>query len=113
MPKLTIKQHIHNYEKITRLLDDGFAIGPFRFGLDPIIGLLPVVGDALPTIFSVYLFAIALQAGATPGTLLRMALNILIDWLFGSIPIIGDIFDIFFKASSRNLRLLKKTVDTT
>jgi len=90
------------------LLDSRYRI-PFtrvRFGWDAIVGLLPIVGDLAMAAASLYLVSCARQLGADGRLALRMVLNVLIDALFGAIPIIGTIFDIFFRANERNLQLL-------
>lgn len=78
----------------------------FRFGLDPILGLLPGAGDAVSAAISVYLIYEARKLGASRTLLGRMVGNILIDFLVGSIPIVGDLFDFGYKANRRNMKLL-------
>lgn len=92
------------------LLDDRFRIPgtDVRFGLDPVIGILfPGIGDAVSGGGSIGLLALAVQRGVPRIILWRMVLNILIDTLFGSLPIVGDIFDVAFKANRRNLELVR------
>ena len=80
----------------------------FRFGLDPIISLLPVVGDTISLAISVYPLLEARHAGVRRSVLLKMAANLSLDWLAGLVPLIGVIPDAWYKANSRNLRLLEK-----
>ena len=76
-------------------------------GLDNILGLIPVVGDAAALAPSIYLIYKARQLGATPGALAYMSFNTLLDFAIGSIPIVGDIFDVIYNANIRNYRALE------
>jgi hypothetical protein len=95
-------------EVLTRLLDDRFRIPgtSIRFGLDGLIGLVPGVGDVATTAVSLYLVYRARALGAPKAVLARMIVNILADTAVGAIPLLGDIFDVAFKANRRNLDLL-------
>ncbi len=98
-------------EPLVRLLDDGLVLPGtgYRFGLDGIVGLLfPGAGDAVMAIAALSLFGLALQRGVPRPVLVRMALNIAIDALLGSVPIAGDVFDFAWKANRKNLRLLER-----
>jgi hypothetical protein len=79
----------------------------WRFGLDPILGLVPGVGDLISTALSVYILLAAVQYGVPKITLLRMGLNIGLDLLIGAIPFVGDFFDFVWKANERNVELLR------
>ena len=80
----------------------------FRFGLDVLLGLIPGAGDLSTFAVSGYMVMILAQNGASGFVLARMVLNILIDAIFGSIPLLGDIFDVFFKANIRNIKLMEE-----
>lgn len=80
----------------------------FRFGLDPLLGLLPVVGDLSSTVVSVVLLLTMLRHGASGAVVVRMALNIFIDTVVGGIPLIGNVFDFAFKSNERNVALLRR-----
>ncbi len=98
-------------ERLVTLLDDRFRIPgtDLRFGLDPIIGILfPGIGDAVTGTGSIGLLTLAARRGVPRVVLWRMVLNIFIDMIFGSLPIIGDIFDVAFKANRRNLELIRE-----
>lgn len=96
-----------SYRRLSRLLDSSIPLpGGMRIGLDGILGLFPGVGDAIGGLLSMVIIYHAHQLGAPKTVLLRMALNIAIDSLVGAIPIVGDIFDFFWKANEKNVRLL-------
>ncbi len=95
-------------QRLARLLDSQFRIGNFRFGLDPLLGLIPGIGDFISLSASGGFLALAAKHGASRKLLILMSLNVLLDAVIGSIPIIGQIFDFFYKANNRNARLLQK-----
>ncbi len=97
-------------EKIAKLLDSKFRIPGtnLRFGLDPILGLVPGIGDVSAFFMSSLLVLAMVRHGASGRVTALMTINVLIDTLVGGIPIIGNIFDFFYKANNRNLRLLKR-----
>jgi hypothetical protein len=101
---------LKNLEHLARLMDAQFRIPgtDIRFGLDGLIGLIPGAGDLATFAVSGYMVLLLAQNGASGYLLARMVLNILIDAVIGAIPLIGDIFDIAFKANMRNLRLLQE-----
>ncbi len=96
-------------DKITHLMDSRFRIPgtKFRFGLDPILGLVPGLGDATSLAVSGALIYNMARHGASRKLVILMAGNVLLDAVVGSIPVIGNIFDFFSKANERNIRLLK------
>lgn len=79
----------------------------FRFGLDPIINLIPIVGDLSGFAVSAALVATMAKNGASGKVLVLMVLNVVLDATIGAIPVIGQIFDFAYKANTRNIRLLK------
>ena len=97
-------------DQLSYYLDDLFRIPGigWRFGLDGIIGLIPNVGDTLTTFASFYILIAGVRHGVPKITLLRMALNIAIDYFVGSIPIIGDAFDFFWKSNKMNMNLIRE-----
>jgi hypothetical protein len=82
----------------------------FRIGLDPIIGLIPGLGDAAGAILSSYIVLEAGRLGVSRSTLLRMGWNVLIEAVVGLIPLAGDLFDAGWKANQRNVQLLERTL---
>lgn len=97
-------------DEITRLMDSKFRLPGtnFRFGLDPILGLLPVIGDFTSFAISGGLILYMVKFGASRKVLILMVLNIFLDATIGSIPVIGHIFDFYYKANTRNINLLRK-----
>ncbi len=97
-------------ERISRLMDSQFRLPGtrFRFGLDPLLGLLPVVGDLSSLAVSGALLLTMARHGASGAVVVRMALNILLDTVIGAIPILGNLFDFAYKANNRNLLLLRR-----
>ncbi len=97
-------------DDLARWLDSRYRIPgtSIRFGLDAVLGLLPGVGDAAAAAPALYLIWRARQLGAPRGLLVRMIANVGLDTAVGSVPIAGGLFDLFFKASRRNLALLRR-----
>jgi hypothetical protein len=96
----------------TRLLDTA-ARGPgprLRVGRDPVLGLVPGLGDVAGAVLSGYLVLLAARAGASRVTIVRMLTNVAIDTVGGALPLVGDAFDVYWKSNSRNLVLLERTV---
>lgn len=92
-----------------RVLDSQFRV-PFtriRFGLDPLIGLLPGVGDLIGMVLSLHLIIEAIRIGAGPLTVVRMLGNVLVETVVGVIPLVGDAFDVYWKANTRNMVILR------
>jgi hypothetical protein len=82
----------------------------WRFGLDPLIGLVPIVGDLASTAVSFYILSLAAHFGVSRSTLARMTLNVGIDYVLGSVPLIGNLFDFAWKANQRNMVLLERAL---
>jgi hypothetical protein len=100
---------LRNMESMAKLMDSQFTIPGtnIKFGLDALIGLVPGAGDFATFLISGYMLTILAQNGASGFVLARMGLNVLIDSLFGAVPILGDIFDVAFKANQRNMKLMR------
>jgi len=100
---------LEGLERLAWLMDRAFKIPgtPIRVGLDAIIGLLPVGGDVVTGLVQAAIVVIAMTKYRVPKPVAaRMALNVLLDIAVGSIPLVGDVFDVAFKANTRNLQLL-------
>ena len=104
------RTRMQSLEFLARLLDSQFKIPGtnIRFGLDAIIGLVPGIGDLSTFTVSSYMIVVMARNGVSSYVLARMVLNILVDTIVGSIPLIGDLFDVAFKANLKNMRLLKE-----
>ena len=92
-------------EQLADWLDTKFEIPGLgvRFGLDAIVGLVPGIGDAVTSLASLYILTMATRHNVRRVTQARMAANIAIDWLVGSIPLLGDLFDVAWKANKMNV----------
>ncbi len=101
-------------EKLTRLMDDQFKVPfvNFRFGLDPIISLIPWAGDLVSFIISALILTALVRNGMPFSLIAKMVANIVFDLLIGLIPLAGSITDFFFKANRRNLKLAKEYFET-
>ena len=97
-------------DHLAGVLDDIFHIPGtrIRFGLDPIVGLVPGLGDIISGLLSFLIVLAAWQRGLPRVTIMRMVVNIGIDTLVGSIPIVGDVFDTVWKANRMNYNLLAR-----
>ena len=97
-------------DRLAKLMDAQFTIPgtSIRFGFDALIGLIPGAGDLSTFAISGYMVFIMAKNGASGFVLARMVFNILLDAIVGAIPLLGDIFDVAFKANMRNMRLMKE-----
>jgi hypothetical protein len=101
-----------NLDLLSHLLDDFIKVPgtPVRFGLDGIVGVIPGIGDLIGGIASCIIIIAAWIRGVSYGTVLRMVANVGIEVVFGSIPILGDMFDIAWRANRRNYALLTGSI---
>ena len=102
-------------EMLAHWMDSAFQIPGIgvRFGLDAIIGLIPGLGDTLTSLASLYILNAGRRYGVPRVTMLRMAANIALDYVLGTIPFLGDAFDVVWKANQKNVALLKRHVLAT
>ncbi|WP_299330730.1 DUF4112 domain-containing protein [Haloplanus sp.] len=93
---------------LSHFLDDSIRIPgtTYRVGVEPLLGLLPVAGDAAGLVFSAYVLAVAVRTGVPRATLGRIVLTLWLDATVGSVPLLGDLFDAYWKANLRSTRLL-------
>jgi hypothetical protein len=99
--------HLKTARFLADLLDNKFEIAGFHFGLDPIIGLIPFVGDLVTTIFSFYIVWIGMQMKLPPDKISQMIANVVFDFLLDFIPVIGQAADFVWKANSKNMEILE------
>ena len=95
---------------LAQWLDSVFRIPGvgIRFGLDAILGLIPGIGDVTTSVASLYILSAAHRQNVPRITLTRMALNILLETIVGAIPLVGDLFDVYWKSNQRNVELLRR-----
>lgn len=95
---------------VARLMDNQFVLPgtKFRFGLDPLLGLLPVAGDLASFAMSATIILTIARHGASGKLVALMLVNLALDAIIGSIPVLGSIFDFAYKANERNVRLLQR-----
>ncbi len=99
-----------NLEFLSRWMDSQFRVPVlgWRFGLDTILGLIPGLGDSTTAVVSLYILTSAVRYRVPKITLLRMGLNIGLDWAVGSLPLVGDAFDMWWKSNNRNIELIRE-----
>ncbi len=110
---LTREQRLKRLEAIAKLLDVAFILPGtnIRYGIDGIIGLIPVVGDIIATGLSLWLVHEARALGAPWYVTARMLGNVAFQGVVGTVPIAGDAIDVLFRANMRNARLLRNWLD--
>lgn len=101
---------LNRIRKLSRLMDTAIGIPgtKFRIGLDPIIGLIPGAGDVISTAFSAYIIYLATRFGIPSKDIQRMILNISLEAVVGTVPLVGDLFDAYYKSNIRNLAILEQ-----
>ena len=105
---------LEHLQRITWWMDQGLRVPGtnFRFGLDPIIGLVPGFGDAVGALLGGAILLEAVRNRVAHYTLIRMTGNVALDALIGAVPLLGDLFDFGWKANTRNLQLLERHLAT-
>jgi hypothetical protein len=104
----------NSLRRFAEWLDAGIRIPgtSWRFGLDPILGLVPGFGDVAGAVLAGWIFVEAARLGASRATLLRIAGNVALDASAGALPVVGDVFDFAWKANLRNVALLERHLAT-
>lgn len=102
-----MRKHLKIAEFLTNLLDTQFSVIGVRFGIDPLLGLLPGIGDLISFVVSLYLIWIAQHLKVPSDKIAKMIQNIVIDLAIGFIPIIGDLSDVVYRANSKNFKILQ------
>mgnify|MGYP001225615843 CR=1 FL=1 len=110
---LTREQRLARLEALAKLLDVAFILPGtnIRYGIDGLIGLIPVVGDIITTAISLWLVREARALGAPWHVTARMLANVALDGVVGLVPVAGDAFDVMFRANVRNVRLLRRWLE--
>lgn len=111
--KLTREQRLARLDAVAKLLDVAFVVPgtKIRYGIDGIVGLIPVVGDIIATALSLWLVREARALGAPWHVTARMLGNVAIQGVVGAVPVAGDALDVLFRANMRNVRLLRRWID--
>ena len=99
--------------RLSYLLDDVIRIPgtPYRIGIDPLLDVLPIGGDFLGTAFSAYIVLEAARLGVPRAALVQMVLNILLDTVISTVPVLGTVVDATWKANRKNIALLQEHLD--
>jgi hypothetical protein len=107
------EESVARLEALGRLMDGAFVVPGtnIRLGLDAIIGLVPVAGDVISGLVSSYLIWEARQLGAPRFLIARMMANTFLDTTIGAIPVVGDAFDVMFRANMKNMALLRRHME--
>jgi hypothetical protein len=110
---LTRAQRLARLEALAKLLDVAFILPGtnIRYGIDGLIGLIPVIGDLITTAISLWLVREARALGAPWHITMRMLANVAVDGVVGIVPLAGDAFDVMFRANVRNVRMLRRWMD--
>jgi Domain of unknown function (DUF4112) len=106
----TRAERVARLDVLANLLDTAFILPGtnVRFGFDALIGLVPGIGDAITTAISLYIVLEARQLGAPAHLILRMLANVVVDGFVGAVPLVGDAFDVLWRANRRNVLLLRE-----
>jgi hypothetical protein len=104
------RERIARLDALANLLDTAFVVPGtgIRFGVDSIIGLVPGIGDAVTTAISLWIVHEAHQLGAHKHVIARMLGNVALDGVIGAVPLVGDAFDVAWRANRRNVRILRE-----
>jgi hypothetical protein len=97
-------------EWLAWLMDESIPVGPWKIGLDGIVGLIPGIGDVAGAAVSVVIIARAMQTGIPRSAVIRMVINVGLDTIAGSVPLFGDIFDFAFKSNMYNLKIYRESI---
>jgi hypothetical protein len=96
---------------LANLLDAQFNFMGVQFGLDAIVGLIPIAGDVVTSVAGLYPVHLAKKHNLGKTVQMRMAFNVLMDFAAGAVPVIGDLVDVAYKANLKNLKLLEKAAE--
>jgi hypothetical protein len=105
--------HLQLATFLTKAMDEQFRIGKLRFGLDPLLGLFPGFGDLIALMLSLYIVWIGMLLRLPEEKIGTMVKNVMVDFLLGLIPVVGDVTDVIYKANSRNLRIIHEHIGVT
>jgi hypothetical protein len=106
-----VQRDLASVDRLAKLMDTEFEFAGVRFGLDALIGLIPVLGDSIAALIGLYPIYVAQQHKLGLLIRARMLLNLIIDWFIGIVPFVGDALDVAFKANIRNAKMLRKALE--
>lgn len=101
---------LHRIRRASKMMDSHFRIPGtgIKFGMDSLVGLIPGIGDVATAVVPIWIIYEAHRAGVSRWTMARMVGNVVVDTVGGLVPVLGDVFDVYWKANLKNLRLLEK-----
>ncbi|HLL60704.1 MAG TPA: DUF4112 domain-containing protein [Candidatus Nitrosocosmicus sp.] len=100
--------HLRIARLITTVLENRFKIGKFRFGIDPLLGLIPGFGDIAGFLISAYLLWIAYTLKLPQDKMNIMVRNVIVDLFLGLVPFVGDVSDFVYRANSKNMKIIEE-----
>ncbi len=108
------RQALERLDKYSKVTDSQFSIPltGIRFGIDPIIGMIPIIGDFIGLVLSLPVLIEAHRIGAPAELKRKMIRNMVIEAVMGIVPVLGDLFDVYWKANTRNTALLRGWIKT-
>lgn len=114
LPKSVDRAAVKRMQNVAYVLDEGIRVPgiDYRIGIDPLLGILPGAGDVLTGGVSLYIVIEAARLDVSDTTLLKMMANIFLDVVVGTIPVVGDVFDIVWKANKRNFKIVLEDLTT-
>ena len=104
----TVEEELRRLGVFSRMLDSQFSVLGVRFGVDSLLGLVPVAGDVATGIAGTYALFTAIRLKLHPIAMVHIGWNLLFDTVIGAIPVLGDIFDFFFKSNTKNFKVIEK-----
>lgn len=107
----SLSSHVSFARRLTQLMDIQYRILGVRFGIDPLLDIIPGFGNIISTGTSLYLFWLAYKIGVPANVYMRMLWNVFLDYLLGVVPFLGILFDAFFRANIKNFTMLEKYFD--
>lgn len=106
----TVEEELRTLRSFARLLDSRFKVFGVRFGLDALIGLIPVAGDVAMLLSGLFTIVTAIRLRLPPFVILGLVWTLLVDTGIGAIPVLGDVFDLFFRSHKRNVARIEKAL---
>jgi hypothetical protein len=99
-------RHLKIATYLADLLDTKYKVGKLKFGLDPVLGLIPGLGDLIPALLGLYIVGIGIRMELPNEKVAAMVANLFVDFVLSVIPVVGDVSDFIFKANTKNLEII-------